>query len=49
MVAEKEAEKQTMRETAEKQILQLNAKLEKTNQQVQSLRQDKVKIDHVYV
>ena len=49
MVAEKEAERQTMRETAEKQILELNAQLDKTKQQFQSPRQEKVKRDHVYL
>ena len=48
MVAEKEVDKQNIWETAEKQILQLNAKLEKTNQQFQILRQEKVKRNHVY-
>ena len=47
MVVEKEADKQNVRETAEKEIQQLNNHLKKTNQQVQSLIQEKVKKDHV--
>ena len=47
MVAEKEAEKQNVRETAEKEIQQLNDQLKETNQQVQSLIQEKVKKAHV--
>ena len=48
MVVEKEADKQNMRETAEKQILQLNDHLKKTTQEIQSLRQEKVNRNHVY-
>ena len=43
MVEEKEADKQSIREMAEKEIQQLNDHLKKTNKQIQSLEQEKVK------
>ena len=48
MVAKKERKKQIMRETAEKEIQQLNDQLKKTTQEIQSLRQKKVNRNHVY-
>ena len=44
MVAVKESQKQNIREMAEKEIQQLNDHLKKTNQQIQSPEQEKVKI-----
>ena len=49
MVAEKEAHKQNIREKAENEIKQLNYDLKKTNQQIKSLRQEKVNTDLVYL
>ena len=43
MVAEKEADKQNIRKMSEKEIQQSNDHLKKTNQQIQSLEQPKVK------
>ena len=48
MVAEKERKKQNIRETAEKEIQQLNDQLKKTTQENQSVRQEKVNRNHVY-
>ena len=48
MVAKKERKKQIIRETAEKEIQQLNDQLKKTTQEIQSLRQKKVNRNHVY-
>ena len=47
MVAEKETEKQNIRQTAEKEIQHLNDDLEKAKQQIQSVNQEKVKRAHV--
>ena len=43
MVAEKEADKQNIREMAEKEIQQLHDHLKKANHQIQSLEEQKVK------
>ena len=47
MVTEKEADKQNIRQTAEKEIQQLNDDLENAKQQIQSVNQEKVKRAHV--
>ena len=47
MVEEKDADKQNIRQTAEKEIQRLNDDLEKTKQQIQSVNQEKVKRPHV--
>ena len=47
MVAEKETEKQNIRQTAEKEIQQLNDDLEKAKEQIQSVNQEKVQRAHV--
>ena len=43
MVAGKEAEKEKIREVADKEIQQLNNRLGKTNQQIQNLTEQRVK------
>ena len=48
MMAEKERNKQNIRETAEKEIQQLNDQLKKTTQEIQSLQHEKVNRNHVY-